>query len=44
MRHHYFDDVRVGESTERFLAAVSELVRLRDGYVGVDPAGEAASA
>ena len=30
MRHHYFDDLHVGESTTRFLAAVSELVALRD--------------
>ena len=29
MRHHYFDDLHVGESTTRFLAAVSELVALR---------------
>lgn len=30
MRHHYFDDLHVGDSTARFLAAVSELVALRD--------------
>ncbi len=30
MRHHYFDDLAVGESTGRFLVAVSELVALRD--------------
>ena len=30
MRHHYFDDLHVGDSTVRFLAAVSELVALRD--------------
>ncbi|KRE92262.1 hypothetical protein ASG76_17580 [Nocardioides sp. Soil774] len=29
MRHHYFDELHVGESTTRFLAAVSELVALR---------------
>lgn len=29
MRHHYFDDLHVGDSTARFLAAVSELVALR---------------
>lgn len=30
MRHHYFDDLEVGESTGRFLAEVSHLVALRD--------------
>jgi hypothetical protein len=30
MRHHYFDDVKVGDSTVRFLEAVSELVLRRD--------------
>ncbi|WP_299922302.1 CDP-glycerol glycerophosphotransferase family protein [uncultured Nocardioides sp.] len=30
MRHHYFDDLAVGESTGRFLAEVSRLVALRD--------------
>ncbi|MBS2937730.1 CDP-glycerol glycerophosphotransferase family protein [Nocardioides sp. J2M5] len=30
MRRHYFDDLAVGESTGRFLTAVSELVALRD--------------
>ena len=30
MRHHYFDDLDVGESTGRFLAEVSRLVALRD--------------
>jgi hypothetical protein len=30
MRRHYFDDLQVGESTVRFLDAVSELVDLRD--------------
>ena len=30
MRHHYFDDLAVGESTGRFLVAVSDLVALRD--------------
>ena len=28
MRHHYFDDLHVGDSTARFLGAVSELVAL----------------
>ncbi len=30
MRHHYFDDLHVGDSTARFLGAVSELVTLCD--------------
>jgi hypothetical protein len=30
MRHHYFDDVRVGESTTRFITEVRELAALRD--------------
>jgi hypothetical protein len=30
MRHYYFDDIAVGESTTRFLEAVTELVTLRD--------------
>lgn len=34
MRHHYFDDLQVGDSTVRFLDAVSELVALRDGLLG----------
>jgi hypothetical protein len=34
MRHHYFDDLQVGDSTVRFLAAVSELVALRDELLG----------
>jgi hypothetical protein len=33
MRHHYFDDVQVGESTTRFFEAVTELVQLRDRLV-----------
>ncbi|ANH40473.1 CDP-Glycerol:Poly(glycerophosphate) glycerophosphotransferase [Nocardioides dokdonensis FR1436] len=38
MRHHYFDDLQVGESTRRFLDSVSDLVGLRDRLVGeVDP-------
>ena len=35
MRHHYFDDLRVGESTVRFLEAVDELVARRDQLLGV---------
>ncbi|HEY0890420.1 MAG TPA: CDP-glycerol glycerophosphotransferase family protein [Nocardioides sp.] len=38
MRHYYFDDLGVGESTERFLEAVGELAALRDEYLGVRPA------
>ncbi|GAA1126161.1 CDP-glycerol glycerophosphotransferase family protein [Nocardioides aquiterrae] len=34
MRHHYFDDVAVGESTARFVAEVAALVALRDRLVG----------
>jgi hypothetical protein len=34
MRHHYFDDLEVGDSTVRFLGAVSELVALRDSLAG----------
>ena len=34
MRHHYFDDLQVGDSTVRFLDAVSELVALRDELLG----------
>lgn len=37
MRHHYFDDHRVGDSTVRFLEAVTELVTLRDAHIGVEP-------
>jgi CDP-Glycerol:Poly(glycerophosphate) glycerophosphotransferase len=33
MRHHYFDDLHVGDSTVRFLAAVSDAVALRDRLV-----------
>ncbi|WP_051551557.1 CDP-glycerol glycerophosphotransferase family protein [Nocardioides sp. URHA0020] len=34
MRHHYFDDLQVGESTTRFLESVAELIALRDRLVG----------
>jgi hypothetical protein len=33
MRHHYFDDVKVGDSTARFLEALAELVALRDSLL-----------
>jgi len=39
MRHHYFDDHGVGDSTERFLEAVGELVALWDRLVGVEGDG-----
>lgn len=38
MRHHYFDDLQVGDSTVRFLDAVGELVELRDALLGDDAA------
>lgn len=38
MRHHYFDDHQVGDSTAHFTEAVSELVALRDRLLG-GPAG-----
>ena len=42
MRHHYFDDLHVGDSTGRFLAAVSELVALRGQLLaGAAPDGAA---
>ncbi len=34
MRHHYFDDVKVGDSTTRFLTEVRELVARRDQLLG----------
>ncbi|WP_244928141.1 CDP-glycerol glycerophosphotransferase family protein [Nocardioides sp. W7] len=37
MRHHYFDDLQVGDSTTRFLDAVGGLVRLRDRLLGEVP-------
>ena len=42
MRHHYFDDLGVGDSTDRFLESVNELVALRDRLIGVE--GEALQA
>lgn len=47
MRHHYFDDNGVGDSTVRFVEAVGELVELRDRLQGASPAAgleESASA
>lgn len=40
MRHHYFDDLGVGDSTERFLETVAELVALRDQLTGEPGAGD----
>ncbi|WP_341925377.1 CDP-glycerol glycerophosphotransferase family protein [Nocardioides psychrotolerans] len=34
MRHHYFDDLQVGDSTVRFLDSVSALVARRDRLLG----------
>ena len=34
MRHHYFDDLQIGDSTTRFLDAVRDLVLLRDRLIG----------
>jgi hypothetical protein len=42
MRHHYFDDLQVGDSTLRFKAEVADLVALRDRLVG--ESGDEASA
>ncbi len=45
MRHHYFDDLHVGESTARFLGAVSELVTRCDQLLAdLDHPDETASA
>jgi hypothetical protein len=44
MRHHYFDDLQVGESTVRFLDAVDDLVRRRDALLGADPARHSGTA
>ena len=34
MRHHYFDELQIGDSTTRFLDAVAELAALRDELLG----------
>jgi hypothetical protein len=44
MRHHYFDDLKVGDSTVRFVDAVSEMVRLRDQLLGESAGAVAAEA
>jgi hypothetical protein len=45
MRHHYFDDLHVGDSTARFLGAVSELVALCEQLLAdvADPGGAASA-
>lgn len=42
MRHHYFDDLEVGDSTTRFVESVGELVALRDRLLGAAPDDDAA--
>ncbi|MEQ6902205.1 CDP-glycerol glycerophosphotransferase family protein [Nocardioides sp. YIM 152588] len=43
MRHHYFDDNQIGDSTQRFIAEVGALVVLRDVLLGeADPLAGAA--
>jgi len=42
MRHHYFDDVRVGESTHRFCTEIDALCALRDELIGLTPSTETA--
>ena len=48
MRHHYFDELQIGDSTSRFLHAVTDLVLLRDRLIGrgdsTGPPQETASA
>jgi hypothetical protein len=44
MRHFYFDDIQVGDSTTRFLDAVDELVTLRDRLLASRMHGDAITA
>lgn len=44
MRHFYFDDIQVGDSTTRFLEAVAELARLRDRLLDAKLRGDAITA
>ena len=44
MRHFYFDDLQVGDSTTRFLDAVAELARLRDRLLQAKLHGDAITA
>jgi CDP-glycerol glycerophosphotransferase (TagB/SpsB family) len=43
MRHHYFDELQVGDSTVRFLDAVSELVALRNRLLGAGSVDDGAA-
>jgi CDP-glycerol glycerophosphotransferase (TagB/SpsB family) len=42
MRHHYFDDIVVGESTRRFVDEIDSVVRLRDELIGAGVAANQA--
>lgn len=44
MRHHYFDDLGVGESTRRFIEEVERLARLRDELLGAPSSPQAETA
>lgn len=44
MRHFYFDDLQVGDSTARFVEAVVELARLRDRLLHAKRHGDAITA
>ena len=44
MRHFYFDDLQVRDSTTRFLEALAELVRLRDRLLNARLHGDAITA
>lgn len=44
MRHFYFDDIQVGDSTTHFLEAVTDLVRLRDRLLSARLHGDAITA
>lgn len=44
MRHFYFDDIQVGDSTTRFLDSVTELVGLRDQLLHAKLHGDAITA
>lgn len=44
MRHFYFDDIQVGDSTTRFLDSVAELARLRDRLLSAKLHGDAITA
>ncbi|MCX6395175.1 MAG: CDP-glycerol glycerophosphotransferase family protein [Propionibacteriales bacterium] len=39
MRHHYFDDLGVGDSTRQFIAEVDDLALLRDELIGAGGPG-----